>query len=59
MLCKYPNGVQQGKYLYPFSVEISENIPGSYESETYDASIRYKLVAYFAKFDNPEKRHHY
>jgi hypothetical protein len=52
MLCKYQNGLQQGRYLYPFSLEISENIPGSFESTIYDAKIRYKLVAYFANFDN-------
>lgn len=59
MLCKYQNGLQQGKYLYPFSMEISENIPGSFESTAYDARVRYKLIAYFANFDNAAKRHYY
>jgi len=59
ILSKYTNGLAQGKYLYPFSMEISENIPGSYESSTYDAKIRYKLVAYFANFNDFKKMYRY
>lgn len=59
MLCRFANGVQKGKYVYPFSMEISENIPGSFESSQYDAHIHYKLVAYFANYDNASKRHRY
>ena len=28
-----------GKYIYPFSIELSDNIPGSFESAKYDAKI--------------------
>ena len=29
----------KGKYAYPFSIELSQNLPGSFESSTYDAKI--------------------
>jgi hypothetical protein len=31
--------LSNGKYIYPFSIELSENIPGSFESAKYDAKI--------------------
>jgi hypothetical protein len=31
--------VAKGKYAYPFSIELSDNLPGSFESPNYDAKI--------------------
>jgi hypothetical protein len=59
MLYRYGDEMKEGKYLYPFSMESSENIPGSFESSTCDARIRYKLVAYFANFNDGKKRYRY
>lgn len=46
----------RGKYAYPFSIELSENLPGSFESPSYDAKIEYKLTAYFANYNRPERK---
>lgn len=59
MLQRFDKPLVSGKYMFPFSIEISENIPGTFVSHEYDAHIKYKLVAYFANFDNPLQRHHY
>lgn len=40
----------RGKYIHPFSIELSDNIPGSFESAKYDAKIEYRLVAYFVNY---------
>jgi hypothetical protein len=44
--------MQQGKYAYPFSLELSDNIPGSFESPDREAKIEYSLIAYFANYNN-------
>jgi hypothetical protein len=31
--------LQAGSYAYPFSIELSENIPGSFESEEHESKI--------------------
>ena len=59
MLQRFERGVQVGKYTFPFSIEMSENIPGTYISKEYDAYIQYKLVAYFVNFNETKKRHYY
>ena len=45
--------------MYPFSIEMSENIPGTYISPEYDAKVEYKLVASFVNFEDRKKRHHF
>ncbi len=45
-----------GKYIYPFSIELSENIPGSFESAKYDAKIEYRLIAYFVNYSRSDLR---
>ena len=39
MLQRFERGLTTGKYMYPFSIEISENIPGTYISPEYDAKV--------------------
>lgn len=51
LLEKYDKScLETGSYAYPFSIELSENIPGSFESKDHDARIEYKLAAYFVNF---------
>jgi Arrestin (or S-antigen), N-terminal domain len=51
MLEKYDKTtLQAGSYAYPFSIELSENIPGSFESKDHEAKIEYKLAAYFMNY---------
>ena len=47
---RYDGTLQAGRYAYPFSLELSENIPGSFESSSHDAKIEYKLAAYFSNY---------
>ncbi len=52
MLEKYDKTtLQAGSYAYPFSIELSENIPGSFESKEHEAKIEYKLAAYFMSYE--------
>ncbi len=44
-----------GKYVYPFSIELSDNIPGSFQSSKYDAKIEYRLVAYFIHYKKADR----
>lgn len=40
LLTRFNNStLQQGKYVYPFSIELSENIPGTFFSPEYEAKI--------------------
>lgn len=48
--------MEPGRYAYPFSLELSENIPGSFESSGHDAKIEYKLAAYFMNYKEPNNR---
>jgi hypothetical protein len=51
MLDKYEKTtLEAGSYAYPFSIELSENIPGSFESQEHEAKIEYKLAAYFVNY---------
>jgi hypothetical protein len=57
LLEKYEDQLlEQGKYAYPFSIELSDNIPGSFESAKYDAKIEYRLVAYYVSYTKAENR---
>jgi hypothetical protein len=40
-------------------MELSENIPGSFESPSHDVYIRYKLVVYLVNFNDPSIHHRY
>ena len=60
LLTKYDDQtLEMGKYVYPFSIELSDNLPGSFESSKYEARIEYKLVAYFASYDSSEQYQFY
>ena len=60
LLERYENqNLAKGKYAYPFSIELSDNIPGSFESAKYDAKIEYRMLAYFINYSNTERRQTY
>jgi hypothetical protein len=46
----------KGKYAYPFSIELSENLPGSFESPNYDAKIEYKVTASYVNYNRPDRK---
>ena len=58
-LCQFKGQeLKKGRHAFPFSIELSENIPGSFHSPNHDARINYKLKAYLVRFSQANKQHH-